>query len=179
MTITKSNIEIISLAISIIALLLSVYSVIKSNKINRFDLLLVDIHSEPYEDLTKINFALINNSVRSLPILHITFSNSDVVYIPVTPARFINQRSINSNNLLDLLIEDNNKLYNSFKQPSETHNIIMAPNEKLYLSYYFKNPPKKLSVTIITTEYIRRFSKSKTFRIPTMEQSIQDNRIHN
>lgn len=179
MTITKSNIEIISLAISIIALLLSLYSVIKSNKINRFDLILVDFYSEPYEDLTKINFALINNSVRSLPILHITFSKSDARYFPVTPARFTNQRSINSNSLLDFLIEDNNKLYNSFNQPSETHNIIMAPNENLYLNYYFKNLPENLTITIFATENIGRFSKSKKFEIPLMEQPIQDNGIHN
>lgn len=39
----KNNSEIISTVISIIALFLSIYSVIKSNKINRFEITITDV----------------------------------------------------------------------------------------------------------------------------------------
>lgn len=182
MTFLKNNSEIISTIISIIALFLSTYSVIKSNKINRFEITITDVEYESISNKIRINFSLFNNSMKSILINKIEFlsTKTNHQYYPdvFDIKSYYKQRSEQNKpkpkdpllgNLLntsDLVSSFTMPEYaQSYEYPSETSNLIIKPNDYLNLTYYFDEINLETTIKITANERLTFFSKEKSFSV--------------
>lgn len=182
MTFLKHNSEIISTIISIIALFLSTYSVIKSNKINRFEITITDVEYEPISNKIRINFSLFNNSIKSILIYKIDFLSTKTKnqYHPVNfdINAYYKQKSeqfkpnlkpkdplfgdlLSTSDLISSLSIP--EYAQSYEYPSETSNLIIKPNEYLNLTYYFDDISFETTIKITANERLTFFSKEKSF----------------
>lgn len=178
----KNNSEIISTIISIIALFLSTYSVIKSNKINRFEITITDVEYEPISNKIRINFSLFNNSIKSVLINKIEFfaTKTKIKYYPDNfdiDAYYEQKSEQNKPKPKDPLfgnLLNKHDLLNSFKMPeyaqpyeypSETSNLIIKPNDYLNLTYYFDEINAETTIKITANERLTFFSKEKSFSV--------------
>ncbi len=178
----KNNSEIISTIISIIALFLSIYSVIKSNKINRFEITITDVEYEPISNKIRINFSLFNNSIKSVLINKIEFfaTKTKSKYYPDNfdiDAYYKQKSEQNKPKPRDPLLGNllnTNDLISSFtmpeyiqshEYPSETTNLIIKPNDYLNLTYYFDEITIETTIKITANERLTYFSKEKSFSV--------------
>lgn len=180
----KNNSEIISVAISLIALLLSLYSVIKSNKINRFEITISNVEYEAVSDKIRINFSLFNNSVKSVLIENIKFYSTKTQKQQL-PASFDisayyeikNKQNEpkpkpqdpllgNLPNAIDISRAMQIPEYpQDYEYSSDTTNLRIKPNEYLNLTYYFDKIYLETTVKIKANEKISYFSKEKSFPV--------------
>lgn len=182
MSFLKNNSEIISTIISIIALLLSTYSVIKSNKINRFEITITDVEYEPISDKIRITFSLFNNSIKSILINKIEFLSTKTKYqyypddfdIKAYYKQKLEQNKPkpkdhmfgNLLNTSDLISSFSIPEYvQSYEYPSETSNLIIKPNDYLNLTYYFDDINIETTIKITANERLTFFSKEKSFSV--------------
>lgn len=184
MSFLKNNSEIISTIISIIALFLSTYSVIKSNKINRFEITITDVEYEPISNKIRINFSLFNNSIKSILINKIEFLSTKTKskYYPdnFDINAYYKQKSEQNKpkpkpkdplfgnliNTRDLISSFSMPEYaQSYEYPSETSNLIIKPNDYLNLTYYFDEINVETTIKITASERLTFFSKEKSFPV--------------
>lgn len=181
----------LSLAISILALATSIYSTIKTNRSNRFELLVQKPKTYQYGNQYRLSFWLFNNSLRPIRIEKLFFTNPkskeliqllefDIqAYYAKAKSKEIIENSdkpwkpiISSHSFIDFMP----KKAQSNEKPSESSDFLIGPFTSKYLTYYLTEVPKEIELTIKANEKLSFSSKTKTYLLfPTY--SMQDNEI--
>lgn len=181
----------LSLAISILALGASIYSIIKTNRVNRFELLVRKPKVYKYGDRYRLSFYLFNNSLRPIVIKELFFTDPkskeiiqllefDVqAYYSKLKSVEINDdlndpwnAALKSYNLIDFMPN----IVQSVEKPSESFDFVINPTVAKYLTYYLTEAPKEIELTIKANEKLSFRSKTKTYLLfPTY--SIQNDEI--
>lgn len=153
--------------ISLLALAASFFSVWQSNKVNRFELILLNPTYKRMGKYTRLNFDILNNSSKSLMIedikLKTQITNHDLplqyfdVYELFEKQKQINRARSNFP-VLPLLPEEKDF-------PTELEDLILAPFEIRNITFYILEKESLIDVCIDSSQRINYFRKNKTFSL--------------
>ena len=181
----------LSLAISILALVASIYSIIKTNRVNRFELLVRKPKVYKYGDRYRLSFYLFNNSLRPIVIKELFFTDpksKEVIQLLEFDVQAYYAK-VKSAEIKDDLDDPWESAFNSYgfmrfmpkiaqndEKPSESFDFVINPTVAKYLTYYLTEVPKEIELTIKANEKLSFRSKTKTYLLfPTY--SMQNNEI--
>lgn len=174
--------EIISISISVLALLLSLYSVIKTNHFNKYQLIIKDTSFEIINGYIRIKLNIFNNSNKSIEINKIIFLDNNVEINPINfdidkyyeQLRQISRPKSQSINVYGFNLDTS--IYSRIPQiahydeyPSKTKGIIIAPNTNENFTYYFSEKPRDFMINIESNQKLSFFKKSKKYSINLVE----------
>lgn len=168
------NQDNISFAISVLAFLISIYSLIKTNRMDRFELLIRRPQYKNYGDYTRLTLTIFNNSVRPIKIESLYFSSNSKP-IPIVDFNVddyyddLQQKKYDS--LSPLGKASFSWMYyrvSDIEKPSISSDILINVNDSVLLTYYLTDNPQTIDLTITANEKLTPISKTKTYSlIPT------------
>lgn len=166
----------ISTITSIIALIISIYSVIKTNRFERFELIIRNPEYKPYGDKYRLTFQVFNSSMRPICLRRINFkdpSDKDLLLpLHFDLDEYYHQLKLNEYDKLSPIEKESfswlpYRIQNN-EHPSKTTGIIINQNEYVSLTYYLDKSPQPINLIVIANEKLTSISKTKTYSlIPT------------
>lgn len=175
--------NLISLIISALALVFSLYSIIKTNIFNRYELLVEDAHCEHFGEYQRVYISIFNNSNKSIKINNIDFYISKNLVHPVDLNIYEYYEKIRLKKMENrekpkktiLGVELPNSNYNNqllatvlpepYEFASETESLIIPPNQREKLTLYFCEYTTELTMKIYANQKISLFGRKKSFPI--------------
>ena len=142
----------LSLMISLIALLVAIYSVIYTHIFNRRDLCIDEVYIDSSEEYPLIFLCINNVSPVSVKICNVVFKNhSGEVIEP-----------------LDYIPEPKPYKIPEFNSPLR-QTTTLEPHNDLEVSYFFRNADEVANVTVYCKERIHRLRRYRTFPLNPMD----------
>lgn len=166
----------ISTITSILALIISIYSVIKTNRIERFELIIRDPEYKQYGDKYRLTFSVFNSGIRPICLIRINFkdpSDKDLLLpLHFDLDEYYHQIKLNEYDKLSTVEKTSfdwlpYRVQNN-EYPSKTYNIIINQSEYVSLTYYLDKSPQPIDLIVTANEKLTSISKTKTYSlIPT------------
>lgn len=159
--------NVISLLVSILALGASIYSVVQSNKANRYDLMIKWPTYTKLGSCFRLEFNIYNNSPKSITVDSMHFySSSGNEFFPVA---FDIEKYYESQRNNDDLFYMASLVYKSsipqYEYPSDTKDNLISPYQHFPVTLYFKSLPNPVVIQLCANQKIGLFRKSKDYSI--------------
>lgn len=163
--------NVISLLVSILALGASIYSVIQSNKANRYELMIKWPTYKKLSSCFRLEFNIYNNSPKSITVDSMHFySSSGNEFFPIAfdiEKYYKSQRNNDNLSYMASVICNNSIPPNEY--PSDTEDNLISPYQHFPVTLYFKSLPKPLVIQLCANQRIGLFRKSKDYSIIPMQ----------
>lgn len=143
-----SNLEMLSFIVALSALLISIYSVIYTHRFNKRRIDIDECYIDFGEKYPLISFSINNLSPVPIRVRSLTFFNSSGTHV----------------RHLDYTPVPTPMEHHEFADPLQQVTAI-PPNESLEVSYFFENPDKVSTVTVLCKERIYHLHKQRTFEL--------------
>lgn len=156
--------NLISLIISLLALIVAIYSVIKSNKINQYEILIEDPSFETIDNKKRVMFSIYNNSMKSIKIHSIQFftlNNIQLFPISFDISAYYKEQDLlkyknikpsgplGTTSLADVLVPT---YVHSYEYESNIKDFIVSPYKSDNITLYFEDFPEDINIKLNTNQ---------------------------